>query len=560
MLSDFTKTAESVVVTKDTITKIQEESKTEIEKFKAEELPVLVNKEIEKADVMKRNEALRFRYPQVYNDNKNADWKPGADVPFSILRRMAVVYPIARACINRRKSQIVQLAWDITTTDDIEDEAGYEAQIEAVKQLFKQPLGHKTRMREMLNIMVDDVLTVDAVCFEMAKTRGGEFMNLIPIDPTTIALRVTETGATPEPPEVAYAQFIAGKKIAEFTTDELIYEMMGSRSYSPYGLAPLESLILQTEAALRGTLYNLNYFRESNVPEGFITLPEEVASTQQSVQEWQDWFDLLIAGNSKMSRRLKILPGGAVYTAAKKPEDMAFERFELWMLQQTCAVFDVPPQDIGITYQVNKATGEQQAQLSNERGLFPLANFLKEILDDIIQVELGFDKLQFQWTNINPRDRKEDVEIAEKEVKMGALSVDEYRMETGREPIGLGHYVDTPSGPLLLDYILHPETNPANQQEEQKDKMEEKDIKAWRKVIYRQIEDKKPLKRNFQSGFIKAETHKAISEALEHISTKFQAKILFDQFLDPELKASVRLLQASARLRKLEEDADYPTN
>src|SRR3990167_6096172 len=228
-------------------------------------------------------------------------------------------------------------------------------------------MGHKTRLRELLTIIVDDTLTIDAVTFEISRLRGGKFQNLVPVDPTTIALKVTETGATPEPPDPAYVQIIGGRNIAEFTTDEMIYEAMGNRSYSPYGFAPLESLILQAEAALRGTLYNLNYFRENNVPEGFITLPTEVAQNKVQVEEWQMWFDSIVAGDQRMTHRLKILPGGAEYIAAKKPEDMAFEKFELWLLQQTCAVFDVPPQDIGITYQVNKSTAESQSSLSLER-------------------------------------------------------------------------------------------------------------------------------------------------------------------------------------------------
>jgi hypothetical protein len=264
---------------------------------------------------------------------------------------------------------------------------------------------------------------------------------LIPVDPTTIVLRVTETGGTPTPPDTAYAQFIAGKKIAEFNTDELLYECMRSRSYNPYGLAPIESLIIQVESALRGSLYNLDYFRENNIPEGFITLPEEQANTLDQTKEWQLWFDQLLAGNSRTVHRLKILPGGSEYTAAKKPEDMSFERFEKWLLTVTCAVFDVPPRDIGITDTVNKASDETQENLSKEKGLIPLASFIKEIMDDIISVQLGFDALELAWTNLNPTDHKEEAEIAEREIKMGATSVDEYRIKNGLEPIGLDHYI-----------------------------------------------------------------------------------------------------------------------
>jgi hypothetical protein len=567
------------------------DDKLELEKKLPTLIQSAVNEEITKLDTLSKNEAMRYRFPQRINSQSNPDLKPMADIPFSYLRRMAQLYPVARACINRRIRQITQLDWDVTTADDIKDEKGYEAQIKAAKQFFKQPMGPKTRLREMLTIMVDDVLTLDAVCFEMQKTRGGGFINLVPVDPTTIALRVTDSGATPLPPEIAYVQIIQGQTIGEFTTDEMLYDMMNPRSYSPYGLAPLESLILQVESALRGALYNLNYFRENNLPEGFITLPEDVASSKSLVEEWQLWFDQMVAGDPRFTHRLKILPGGSVYTPAKKPEDMAFERFELWLLMQTCAMFDVQPQDIGITLHVNKSTAGSQQQIGDERGLYPLANFIKEILDDILQVELGFENLQAIPENLNPVDRKEEAEIAEKEINMGVLSGDEYRMEHGREPIGLKPYVNTPKGPVFVEDLVagtvgpaadaatakqlaenppanafgnNPKEKPAVKPEpkkkgaefeEEDEKLEADEIRKWRRCIFNDIENSRELRTKFPSDFIRPEIHAEIEKGLKDVKSRFHAKLLFDRYLDPELKASMTLLSYASELRRIEGNA-----
>jgi hypothetical protein len=563
------------------------------EKVKLEEnLPHLVKsavqEEVQKIETMQKNEAMRFRNIKKINTQTNPDRKPYADIPFSYMRRMAQVYPVARACINRRIRQITQLEWDITTIDEEKEETGYKEQIKVIKDFFKRPMGHKTRMREMLTTMVDDVLTVDAISFEYQRMRSGQFMYLIPVDPTTIALKVTDQGATPEPPDTAYVQIIQGQKIAEFTTDEMLYEFMGNRSSSPYGLAPLESLILQAEAAIRGTLYNLNYFKENNVPEGFITLPEDVASNKERVEEWQMWFDAIVAGDDRMTHRLKILPGGAEYTAAKKPEDMAFERFELWLLQLTCAIFDVQPQDIGITININKASGETQNDIGKERGLFPLANFLKEIFDDIIQIEFQQPDLQWVWSNINPVDRKEEVEIAEKEIKMGALGVDEYRAEQGREPLGLKPYIVSGNTVMLVDDFVTGKVGPIadgkradeaakqpkvvvggngpgvkqnntakkieGEEDLDQELLELEDIRKWRKCIYADLDHGRSLRLKFQSENIRPEVHEEIATLLQKVNSKAAAKLVFDQFIDPELKASMTLVKFAKQLRDLEHD------
>lgn len=552
------------------IVDLQSKTQQQVEAAKAEiiatEVPKMVQTEIEKARTMERNAAMRFRMAPGFNAWANPDVKPGADATFSHLRRLATVYPVARACINRRIRQITQLKWDVTTIDELEAEDGYEEEIKIAKLWLKQPMGHKTRTRELLSIIVDDILTLDATSFEYQKKVNGEFMYLIPVDPTTIVLRLTETGGTPVPPEIAYAQIINGIKVAEFTTDEFLYESMNSRSYSPYGLAPLESLLLQAEAALRGTLYNLNYFKENNIPEGFIGLPEEVATTPAQIEEWQSWFDSILAGDMRTIHRLKILPGGAEYTPAKKPEDMSFEKFELWLLQLTCAVFDVPPQDIGITYQVNKATGETQTQLSNERGLYPLANFIKEILDDIVQTEMMLPSLQVVPQGLDPVDLKQEAEIAEKEINMGALSVDEYRQEHGREPIGLTHYVKG-SVTMLKDVLNPPKEEPQDKSApgekmakddsidfelDNQEKLEILELRRWRKCLYKDLDEAKPLRTRFPSKFIRPEIHKTLEEGLKGVSNRFQVKLLFDQFLDQEVKAAMDLLQVADDMREAE--------
>lgn len=573
MLTSYLKEPNALVISKAAAQDTIQGVKQEIQLETTAKIPQLVTQELEKVRTMEKNEAMRYRYIPQLNSYRDPDHKLNADVPFSYLRRMAQLYPIARACINRRQTQITQLKWDITTIDDIEGEEGYDTQKQVVKAWLKQPMGHKTRFREMLTMMVDDILTLDAICFEYQKRRGGEFMYLIPVDPTTISLRVTDTGATPEPPDNAYVQYIQGMEIASFTTKEMLYEAMKNRTYSPYGFAPLESLIIQVESALRGALFNLGFFKDSNVPDGFITLPTEVAATKTQVEEWQMWFDAIIQGDPRFLHKLKILPGGAEYTKAQTPEDMKFERFELWLLQQTCAVFDVQPQDIGITYQVNKATGDTQQEIGQSRGLLPLAGFLKEVIDSVIQEEMGFPELQLLWTNINPTNKKEEAEIAAIEIPLGVQSVDEYRIKKGDEPIGLDHFIHTTNSPVLVkDFLTGKPTlevvsqNPQNNSNPKKpvpeekifdvemEKKEHEEIKLWRKCVYRDIESGKGPRNDFISSTIRPQIVEKISKGIRTITNKEQARIFFEQFLDPEIKASLTLLEYAQGLRKTEHD------
>ena len=246
---------------------------------------------------------------------------------------------------------------------------------------------------------------------------------------------------------------------------------------------------------------------------------------------------------------------------------MAFERFEMWLLQQTCAVFDVPPRDIGITLFVNKASDESQKKLSREKGLLPLAHFIKELLDEIIHTQMGLENLQFEWTNLNPVDRKEEIEIQEREIKLGKLSVDEARINDGLEPIGLGHYLMTKSGPILVkDFLageVEDEGNEKEQgkkeekEEEEKEKAMMTDLRKWRNCLYKDLRDGNPLRiSNFFSRNISKEVKRQIRDSLEGISTTHQVKLIFDRYLDQDMKASYKLLALASKMRNIE-DAEF---
>lgn len=575
LLSQYQTDNNSELVSKPQLTELKNKAK-EIEDLK-KEIPTTVQQEIQKLKTIETNQARRFRYAERINSNVNPEWKPNSSVPFAYLRRMSEVYPVARACINWRIRQISQLEWDVTTVDKVDGEDGFKSQIDLIKAYFKNPIGHTSDFTEMLTTMVNDLLSIDAVCFEKRKTRGGDFLGLVPVDPTTIALRVTEYGGTPEPPENAYVQIINGQELGKFTTDEMIYKAMNKKSYSPYGVSPLESLIIQVESALRGDLYNLDYFRENNVPEGFLALPSDSAMTLEQVEEWQSWFDGILAGDRRMTHRLKILPAGAEYIPTKKPEDMAFEKFELWLAMITCAMFEVQPQDIGLTLQVNKASAEVQQNVGKEKGLIPTGNFLKGIFDEIIQKDLGFVNLQFQWVNINPIDRKEEVEVASKEIENGLLSPDEYREEHGREPLGMGAFIRNGNAIVMVediasgkyqerqDMALEAKHNPVAEDKEDKKEepkkvepkkknLEIEELKRWRKAALNDIKLGREIRVKFPSEHINEEVHKQVSEALAKAHSRLQVKLLFDQFIDPELRASFSLLDYAEKKRKAQND------
>ena len=378
----------------------------------------------------------RLPYSNPYPTGRS---KPGSGngIDFATLRRFSVQYDVARAAINRRKRQLNALEWDIVNAES-DDQTDNSAIIKQVKKDFKSIGGYRVRFREFIDTLVDDLLTLDAMVLYKRPNMGGGLYSLEPVDAATIVLELDDNGGTPLPPDIAYKQIIHGKTVAEFTADEMYYEMMNSRTYTPYGLAPLESLVLGVSAALKSDIYNVHLLTEGNIPEGFFGVPE--AWTPDQIKEFQALWDAALAGDTRAMSKLKFVPSGkgaTGYTPAVKPEDMRYKELQDWLMHKTCMLFEIPPNELGFTDSVNKSTGEVQSDIAVDSGLRPLAEFFQEIFTDVIQTDMGFENLAFKYTGLEYTDERGTAETNEIRIRSGQVTVDEVRMEQGMKPLGV---------------------------------------------------------------------------------------------------------------------------
>lgn len=382
----------------------------------------------------------RYQFDQnLVNGGMQARKKPGSNISFETLRRFSISHEVSRACINFRKRQITGLDWNIVTAEEDQTVVN-DQQVKELKQFFKNLGGRGIGYRKFMNRLIEDLMVLDAVALEKQRNRGYSLINLIPIDAATIRLRVDETGALPAPPEPAYIQVIRGQQVAKLTADEMIYDMMNPRNDTPYGLAPLESLMIIVTSSLKSGMYNLAYLTDGNMPEGFYSMPENWSP--QQIKDFQEYFDALMAGDETMTRRLKFMPPGK-YEPTKKPEDMAFAEFNDWLMKITCALYEVNPQDIGFSPKGGlggKGFADVQAEVSKDKGLQPLANFIEEMFTSVIQDDFGFANLRFEFKGLQAKDAKAEAETNEILIRSGQRTIDELRTDEGLDalPDGAG--------------------------------------------------------------------------------------------------------------------------
>jgi len=485
--------------------------------------------------------------------------KQDGRVSFQALRDFSVLYDVARACINVRKDQVSQLKWSIIPIDD--DEAFSQEQQEELTAFFKRPCGNGRSFKDFVRIIVEDNLVIDGVALVKERTLDGTLYSLIPVEPETIRLRLDESGMLPEPPEAAFEQVIQGEVVQTYTTEELIYEVSNPRSNSPYGLSPLESLIITMQSSMKAQMYNLKFFTDGTMPPGFLTAPKGWSTDQ--MKEWQEMFDAKMAGNLGRLNRINMVPEGSQFTALDQKSDMFFKELELLTMKKTCALFGVTPTQIGFTDDVNRATAESQIDVSRSQSLRPMVNFLEEIFNNVIEDEFGYSNLRFAFDT----EREDEARMAEtfqKLVTVGILGVDEARQKLNLEPIGVGNYVLNATGLQFIDSESEDAQQEQREIEEDSDeedtqtskrdtvvwpyKEAKNELVLWKKRCLRDIKYGKDVRRNFVADYIDPATKDAVTQELSALqkASKEDINNIFNPYID---NSSEQIIEEVLNLR-----------
>ena len=341
-------------------------------------------------------------------------------VSFDTLRGLVEAYDVAQTCIWHRIDSIRALDWALVPA------RGFSGDADAAIDLGMRALAKPDRQTPFANWLAKwlyDVLAFDAGALYRLRNRGGRVIGLRPVDGTMIAPLLDYWGNTPEAPAEAYVQYANGVPWNWLTTDDLIYEPFRPRTNSPYGHAPLESILLNANTDLRFQAYFLQRFTEGNIPSAFASAPE--TWTPQQIEDFQTYWDAFMLGDQAVKHQIKWIPGGS--TIAWSNEKDFTDAFSLFLMRKTCAAFHIVPSDLGFTESVNKSSGETQADVQHRVGDLPLIAHIQGVLTQFLQQDLGLP-LQFAFdTGQEKEDRLQLAQAWQIYIESGMASADEGR-------------------------------------------------------------------------------------------------------------------------------------
>jgi len=337
-----------------------------------------------------------------------------------------------RGAINIRRSQVASAEWDIVPYDP---KKPYSKRLQQeIREKFTDPNPANDSYRTFIEPIIEDILVLDAGCVEKERTLDGSIAHMWPVDGGTI--RVSDIWDGSNPNEYRYFWYPTHKMEAAFRNEDFIYMMANRRSHSVVGLSALETLKLTIEAELYAHDYNRRQVAGA-APDGVMDLGK--GASQTDIDRFREFFE------SEMTYGGTVGFIGGTEQAKWIPlrgsnRDMQFLEWQIYLVRKIAVVFGLSPQDLGVTFDVNRSTSEIQLQISEDRGLRPLMSLVQDYFTKEIVWDQSFggqgNNLAFRYKALNLKESTARAEMN----KLSLAGVpwkmfNEARVDEGREPV-----------------------------------------------------------------------------------------------------------------------------
>lgn len=348
---------------------------------------------------------------------------------YALIKGIIDAYDVARMCINHKIDEIRSMEPMFLPADGISGNVDDAIDVARVVMAFPD---QENPWDAWVNILLENALRYDSTPIYRRRNLDGDIIGFENLDGATIYPYVDENGRRPKPPAPAYFQRIKGLPNVWFTADDISYNRFRPQSDSPYGLAPIESVLLTANTDLRFQWHFLQMFTDGSIPGGFIDLPPDISSPDQ-VAEWQDYWDSITLGDQTVLHKLIAVPNG---TKISETRPKSFDdQFPEYLMSRTAAAFGVVPQDLGLVKDVNRANGETQTDVQFRVNTLPWVRFVEGIVNRFLQHDLHLPVKMNLDTGRDKEDRLAEAQAWKVYVESAFASADEARQELLGLPI-----------------------------------------------------------------------------------------------------------------------------
>jgi HK97 family phage portal protein len=349
------------------------------------------------------------------------------------LRRFAET-PVVRRAINVIKDRIAAMDWQVRVRRGATaEEVGYvNRKLRALRRCLEEPNATDS-FRTLLEQVIEDALTGGYGAVEMEPTGDPERPALLwPVDGATIRVNPAWDGSQETP---RYSQAMPGQmpdRAVDLRDDQLIYLRMNPRSFTPFGLGPLEVAFETVNSFLSSHRFAGKLAANSVVQYALWLNEATPAQHERMIRWWQDE----IEGTGRVPLISTEQKPEVIRFAQGTDEDLRL-KWQQFLIRMIANAFGLPPLLLGLEGDVNRATAAEVADEAFRGAIAPLAKLIAEHLTrDLFSKCIGWREFEFVFNDLSARDEDTELAIQVQLLAAGVYTVNEVRAMRGLGPMG----------------------------------------------------------------------------------------------------------------------------
>ena len=358
------------------------------------------------------------------------------------LRRFAET-PIARKAINTIKDRVAGMQWRIQPRHGRAlDDLPLGAERVATLTLNCEQPNPEDSFRSMIEQVLEDVLVGGFGAVELDLTGDpARPLTLWPVDGASIRIRTDWDGNPSSPRYVQVTGAFTPTSEITLADEELSYIRLNPRTHTPFGLGKLE-VAFETIHEFLGAHRFASRLASNTVVQYALWLQNLSPQHHERLIRW--WQDE-IEGTGKVP----------ILSVETKPEVLRFSggtdadlrlQWQEFLIRIIADAFDLPPMLLGLERDVNRNTATTQYDDAFRTAVVPVARLVAEHLTrDAISKRLGWDDLEFVFTDVDAPNELEQANIQQILIGCGVLTVNEVRRMRGLPSLPQGGTDDAPA-------------------------------------------------------------------------------------------------------------------
>jgi hypothetical protein len=372
-----------------------------------------------------------------------AGYGNGVPKPTQVNLRRFAETPLVRRAINVIKDRIVAMDWQVRVRRGVlgSEVPQAQARLAALRRMLEEPNATDS-FRTLMEQVIEDALTGGYGAIEMEATGDTELpAQLWAVDGATIRINPQWDG---DAETARYSQGTVGQGSGnreqgtgdgfghfgggvELRDDQLMYIRMNPRTFTPFGLGPLEVAFETVNSFLSAHRF-AGKLAANSVVQYALWLNEATPGQQERLIRW--WQDE-IEGTGRVP----------LISTDQKPEVLRFAQgtdadlrlqWQQFLIRMVANAFGLPPLLLGLEGDVNRSTASELADEAFRGAIEPLAKLIAgHITRDLFAKCIGWREFEFVFNDLSARDEDTELAIQVQLLAAGVYTVNEVRAMRG---------------------------------------------------------------------------------------------------------------------------------